>query len=150
MTASTSAGDIELTSSGDTATTLQPPLSKENAFPTVASLRSTPLIPILLHSSAHVSLNLEPENVPAIIPPSILGNAYLRARRDMSEAIPIDATSELPSTSSVTRCGCHSYMLRKSVHTTRLVPRNDQKKTEEDSIGYRRLDLRDGFPTLDR
>jgi len=68
----------------------------------------------------------------------------------MSEAIPIDATSELPSTSSVTRCGCHSYMLRKSVHTTRLVPRNDQKKTEEDSIGYRRLDLRDGFPTLDR
>src|SRR6266571_400219 len=135
MTASTSGDDIELTSSGDTATTFQPPLSKENAFPTVASLKSTPLIFILLHSSAHVSLILEPENVPAIIPSSILGNAYLRATRDMREAIPRDASSELPNTSSITRCGCHSYILRKSVHTTRLVPRNDQKKTEEDKIG---------------
>jgi len=41
-------------------------------------------------------------------------------------------------------------MLRKSVQTTRLVPRNDQKKTEEDSIEYRRLDLREGFLALDR
>src|SRR5712692_2601764 len=149
MTASTSSDDIELTSSGDTATTFRPPLSKENALPTFASLRSTSLLPILSHSSANVSFSLEPGNVPAIMPPSILGNAYLRARRDMREAIPMDATSELPSTSSITRCGCHSYTLRKSVHTTRLVPRNDQKKTEEDTIAYRRLDLRDGFPTLD-
>ena len=36
------------------------------------------------------------------------------------------------------------------MQTTRLVPRNDQKKTEEDSIEYRRLDLREGLPTLDR
>src|SRR2546427_726557 len=119
-------------------------------MPAQAAFGCTPLIPIFLHSSAHVSLSLEPENVPAIIPLSILENAYLRARRDMREATPIDATSELPSTSSITRCGCHSYMLRKRVHTTRLVPRNDQKKTEEDNIGYSRLDLREGFPTLDR
>src|SRR5205823_15004580 len=150
MTASTSAGDIELTSSGDTATTFRPLLSKEKALPTVASLRSTPVMFIFLQSSEHVSLSLEPAKSSAIIPSRILGNAYLRASRDIREAIPIDATSELPNTSLITRCGCHSYVLRKSVHTTRLVPRNDQKKTEEDKIGWRRLDLREGFPTLDR
>src|SRR2546426_12514141 len=150
MTASTSAEDIELTSSGDMATTFRPLFSREKALPTVASLRSTPLMFIFLQSSAHVSLSRELEKSPAIIPSSILGNAYLRASRDMREAIPIDATSELPNTSLITRCGCHSYMLRKSVHTTRLLPRNDQKKTEEDSIGYRRRDLREGFPTFDR
>jgi hypothetical protein len=53
----------------------------------------------------------------------------------MREAIPMDATNELPSTRRITGCGCHSYMFRKRVHTTRLVPRNDQKKTEEDNIG---------------
>src|SRR2546426_12525259 len=150
MTASTSAGDIELTSSGDTATTFRPLLSKEKALPTVASLRSTPVMLIFLQSSAHVSLSLEPAKSPAIISSRILGNAYLRATRDIRETIPKDASSELPNTSSITRCGCHSYMLRKSVQTTRLVPRNDQKKTEEDSIEYRRLDLREGLPTLDR
>jgi hypothetical protein len=78
---------------------------------------------------------MEPEVVPAIIPSIIRGNAYLRAISDNRDAIPIDASSELPSTSSITRCGCHSYMLRKRVHTTKLVPRKDQKKTEEDKIG---------------
>src|SRR6267143_3165908 len=102
MTASTSAEEIEPTSSGDTATTFRPLFSKEKALPTVASLRSTPLMFIFLQSSAHVSLSPEPENVPAIIPPSILGNAYLRARRDIREAIPMDATSELPSTRRIT------------------------------------------------
>src|SRR5438093_1516842 len=135
MTASTSADDIELTSSGDTATTFRPLLSKEKAFPTVASLNSTLLMFIFLQSSAHVSLSLEPEKVPAIMLSIILGNAYLRATRDIRDAIPTDASSELPNTRAVTRCGCHSYILRKSVQTTRLVPRKDQKKTEEDKIG---------------
>jgi hypothetical protein len=90
---------------------------------------------IFLQSSENVSLGLEPENVPEIMPSSILGNANLRAMRDIRDAIPIDASSELPRTSCTTRCGCHSYILRKSVHTTKLVPRNDQKKTDEDKIG---------------
>src|SRR2546425_259414 len=135
MTASTSAWDIDETSSGDTATTFRPLLSKEKAFPTVASLRSTPRMLIFRQRSANVSLSIEPEYVPAIMPSIILGNAYLRAIRDSRDVIPIDASSELPITSSITRCGCHSYMLRKRVHTTKLVPRNDQKKTEEDKIG---------------
>jgi hypothetical protein len=135
MTASTSAEDIELTRSGDTATIFRPLLSKEKAFPTVASLSSTSWMFIFLQSSENVSLGLEPENVPEIMPSSILGNANLRAIRDIRDAIPIDASSELPRTSCTTRCGCHSYMLRKSVHTTKLVPRNDQKKTDEDKIG---------------
>src|SRR6266581_2592946 len=135
MTASTSAWDIDETSSGDTATTFNPLLSKEKAFPTVASLRSIPRMFIFPQRSVNVSLSIEPEDVPAIMPSIIRGNAYLRAIRDSRDAIPIDASSELPSTSSITRCGCHSYMLRKRVHTTKLVPRNDQKKTEEDKIG---------------
>src|SRR5436309_15721313 len=73
MTGSTSAGDIELTSSGDTATTFRPLLSKEKALPTVASLRSTPVMLIFLQRSAHVSLSLEPAKSPAIIPSRILG-----------------------------------------------------------------------------
>src|SRR6267143_387641 len=135
MTASISPEDIELTSSGETATIFRPLLSNEKAFPTVASLRSTPCMSIFLHSSENVSLGLEPEYVPAVITSSILGNAYLRAMRDIREAIPIDASSELPRTSCTTRCGCHSYILRKSVQTTKLVPRNDQKKTDEEEIG---------------
>src|SRR5713226_9239670 len=103
MTASTSPEDIELTSSGDTATILRPLLSKEKAFPTVASLNSTPLMFIFLHSSENVALGLELEYVPAIIPSSIQGNATLRAMRDIREAIPIDASSELPRTSCTTR-----------------------------------------------
>jgi hypothetical protein len=90
---------------------------------------------IFLQSSENVSLGLKPDKVPAVMPSSILGNANLRAIRDMRDAVPMDASSELPRTSCTTRCGCHSYMLRKSVHTTKLVPRNDQKKTEEDKIG---------------
>src|SRR5947208_14632235 len=135
MTASSSPGDMELTSSDDTATTFRPLSSKDKALPTVASLRSTPVMLIFLQRSAHVSLSLEPAKSPAIIPSRILGNAYLRATRDIRETIPKDASSELPNTSLITRCGCHSYILRKSVHTTRLVPRNDQEKTEEDKIG---------------
>src|SRR5213594_96019 len=73
MTASTSAGDIELTSSEDMATTFRPLLSKEKALPTVASLRSTPVMFIFLQSSAHVSLSLEPAKSPAIIPSRTLG-----------------------------------------------------------------------------
>src|SRR5207245_3306265 len=141
MTASTSAWGIDETSSGDTATTFSPLLSKENAFPTVASLRSTPRMFIFPQRSANVSLIIEPEDVPAIMPSIILGNAYLRAISDNKDAIPIDASSELPSTSSITRCGCHSYMLRKRVHTTKLVQRNDKKKTEEDKHGSNSLDL---------
>src|SRR5207249_8588260 len=97
--------DIELTSSGDTATTFRPLLSKEKALPTVASLRSTPVMLIFLQRSAHVSLSLEPAKSPAIIPSRILGNAYLRATRDIRETIPKDASSELPNTSLITRCG---------------------------------------------
>src|SRR5712692_10659266 len=146
MTASTSPEDIELTNSGDTATILRPLLCEEKAFPTVASLSSTPWLFIFLQSSENVVLGPELEYVPAVIPSSIRGNATLRAMRNIREAIPIDASSELPRTSCTTRCGCHSYMLRKRVHTTRLVPRNDQKKTEEDKIGQSKLDLREGFP----
>ena len=150
MTASTSADDIDVTSSGDTATTFNPLPSKEKAFPTVAPLSSTPCMFMFVQSPANVSLNLETEYDPAIMPSSILGNAYLRATRDNKDEIPIDASNELPSTSSITRCGCHSYILRKRVHTTKLVPRNDQKKIEEDKIGYSSLDLRKGFPVFDR
>src|SRR5256712_5543515 len=135
MTASTSAEDIDATISGETATTFSPLLLREKAFPTVASLRSTPSIFIFLQRIAHVSLVAEPENDPATMPSSILGNANFRATRDRREAIPRDASSELPSTSSVVRSGCHSYELRKSVQTTRLVPRKDQKKTEEAKMG---------------
>jgi len=78
---------------------------------------------------------IDPENDPAIIPSSILGKANFRATRDRREAIPRDASSELPKTSSTVRCLCHSYESRKKVHTTRLVPRKDQKKTEEDRMG---------------
>src|SRR6266702_2761975 len=135
MTASTSTGDIDETSSGDTATTFSPLLSKEKAFPTVASLRSTPRMFIFPQRSENVSLSIEPEYVPAIMPSIIRGNAYLRAIRDSRDAIPIDASSELPSTSSITRCGCHSYMLRKRVHTTKLVQettKRKQKRTKSD------------------
>src|SRR6267378_4292686 len=135
MTASTSAEDIDVTISGETATTLSPLLFREKAFPTVASLRSTPWMFIFLQSSAHVSLVVEPENDPAIMPSSILGNANFRATRDRREAIPRDASREVPSTSSTVRCLCHSYESRKRVQTTRLVPRKDQKKTEEDRMG---------------
>src|SRR5437879_12028285 len=132
MTASTSTGDIDETSSGDTATTFSPLLSKENAFPTVASLRSTPRMFIFPQRSANVSLIIEPEDVPAIMPSIILGNAYLRAISDNKDAIPIDASSELPSTSSITRCGCHSLMLRIRVHTTKLTRQDDQKQPDAD------------------
>src|SRR6266849_8087387 len=135
MTASTSAEDIDVTISGETATTFRPLLFREKAFPTVASLRSTPSMFIFLQSSAHVSRTVEPENDPAIMPSSILGNANFRATRERREEIPSDASSELPRTSSTVRCLCHSYESRKRVHTTRLVPRKEQKKTEEDRIG---------------
>src|SRR2546422_763029 len=104
-------------------------------LPPRQDLRSTPWMFIFLQRSEQVSLIVEPENDPAIIPSSILGNANFRATRDRREAIPRDASSELPSTSSVVRSGCHSYELRKSVQTTRLVPRKDQKKTEEAKMG---------------
>ena len=78
---------------------------------------------------------VEPENDPAIMPSNILGNANFRATRDRTDATPRDASSELPNTSSTVCWGCHQYISRKSVHTTRLVPRNDQKKIEEDMIG---------------
>src|SRR6267378_153645 len=150
MIASTSAEDIDATISGETATTFLPLLSNEKAFPTVASLRSTPSIFIFLQSSAQDPLMVEPENDPAIIPSSILGNANFLAIIDRRDASPRDASSELPNTSSTVRCLCHSYESRKRVHTTRLVPRKDQKKTEEDRIGYSIMDLRRGFPLLDR
>src|SRR6266571_5135766 len=98
MTASTSTGDIDETSSGDTATTFSPLLSKEKAFPTVASLRSTPRMFIFPQRSANVSLSIEPEYVPAIMPSIIRGNAYLRAIRDSRDAIPIDARNEQKKT----------------------------------------------------
>src|SRR6267378_4360874 len=150
MTASTSAEDINATISGETATTFRPLLLKEKAFPTVASLRSTPLMFIFLQSSAQVPIMVEPENDPAIMPSSILGNANFLATMDRRDAIPRDASSELPNTSSTVRCLCHSYESRKRVQTTRLVPKKDQNKTEEDRIGYRIMDLRRGFPLLDR
>src|SRR5947209_4992620 len=98
MTASTSTEDIDATISGETATTFRPLFFREKAFPTVASLRSTPSMFIFLQSSAQVSPVVEPENDPAIMPPSILGNANFRATMDRRDAIPRDASSELPST----------------------------------------------------
>src|SRR6266567_6939368 len=134
MTASTSTEDIDATISGEPATTFRPLFFREKAFPTVASLRSTPSMFIFLQRITHVSLKAEPENDPAIMPSSILGNANFLATMDRRDAIPRDASSELPSTSSIVRCLCHSYESRKRVQTTRLVPRKDQKKTEEDRI----------------
>ena len=90
---------------------------------------------IFLLSIAHVLLKAEPENDPAVMPSSILGKANFLATIDRRDAIPRDASSELPNTSSTVCCLCHSYESRKRVQTTRLVPRKDQKKTEEDRIG---------------
>ena len=135
MTASSSVGDTEFASSGDTATIFRLLLSKENALPTVASLRSTPWMFIFLQSSEHASVRLGPDQVPAVISSSIPENAYLRAMSDRREAIPTDASSELPRTSCTSCSGCHQYSSKTSVHTTKLVPRNDHKKTDDDKTG---------------